>query len=80
MPRHYVIVIVLEYLELKIVSLRNIDLAIESEETIIGVQPSQVARVSEMFLSYGVRFQVSYDVGMKLFRVHDDTCSVCWKH
>jgi len=73
-----VIVIILEYLGSKIISLGNIDSAIESEETIVSVCPSQVARVSEVFLSYGVRCQVSYDVGMKLFGVHDDTCSECW--
>ena len=43
---------VLEYLESKIVSLGNVDLAIKSEETIIGVHPSWVTRVSEVFLSY----------------------------
>jgi len=51
MPRYYVVVIVLEYLESKIVSLGDIDSAIESKETIVGVGPSWVARVSEMFLS-----------------------------
>ena len=71
--RYYV-----EYLELKIITLGNVDSAIESEETIVGVHPSWVARVSKVFLSYGVRFQVSYDIGMKLFGVHDDTCSECW--
>ena len=80
MPRYYVVVIVLEYSESKIISLGNIDLAIESEETIVSVHPSRVARVSEVFLSYGVRCQVSYDISMKLFRVHDDTCSEFWKH
>ena len=73
----YVIMIILEYLESKIISLGNVDSAVESEETIVGVHPSWVTRVSEVFLSYGVRCQVSYDVGMKLFRVHDDTCSEC---
>ena len=42
------IVIVLEYLESNIVSLGNVHLAIESEETIISVHPSRVTRVSEV--------------------------------
>ena len=77
-PRYNVLVIVLKYSESKIISLRNIDSAIESEETIICVCPSQVTRVTEVFLSDGVRCQVSYDVSMKLFGVHDDTCLECW--
>ena len=51
MPRYHVIMIILEYMELKIISLRDVDSAIESKETIVSVCPSQVARVSEMFLS-----------------------------
>ena len=86
MPRYYMVMIIQEYSESRIISLGNVDSAIESEETIVGVHPSWVARVSKVFLSYGVRCQVSYgvrcqvsyDVGMKLFRVHDDTCSECW--
>jgi len=50
-PRYHMVVIILEYTELKIISLRDIDSAIESKETIVSVCPSQVARVSEMFLS-----------------------------
>ena len=76
--RKYMVVFVLKDSELKVASLGNIYLAIESEETIVGVHPSRVTRVSEVFLSYGVRYQVSYDVSMKLFRVHDDTCSEHW--
>ena len=49
--RYYMVMIVLEYSELKIISLRDIDSAVKSEETIVGVHPSQVARVSEVFLS-----------------------------
>ena len=78
MPRYYMIVIVLEYFESKIISLRDVDSAIKSEEAVVSVHLSQVARVSKVFLSYGVRCQISY-VGMKLFRVHDDTCLECWK-
>ena len=51
MPRYYMIVTILEYSELKIISLRDIDLAIEPKETIISVHPSQVTRVGEVFLS-----------------------------
>jgi len=45
------VVFVLEYLESKVVSLGDVDFAIESKETIFGVCPSQVARFSEVFLS-----------------------------
>ena len=79
-PRYYMVVIILEYLELKIIGLRDVDLAIKSKETIICVCPSWVARVGKVFLSEGVRCQISYDVSMKLFRVHDDPCLDCWKH
>jgi len=65
-PRYYVVVIVLEYSELKIVSLRNVDTAIESKETIISVHPSWIARVSKVFLSYSIRCQISYDVGVTI--------------
>ena len=74
------VVFVLEYLESKIISLGDVDSAIESKENIVSVRPSQVARVSEVFLSQRVRCQISYDVGMKLFGVHNDTCLECWKH
>ena len=78
MSRYYVIVVILEYSESKVISLGDVDSAVKPKEAIISVHPSWVTRVSEVFLSYGVRCQVSYDVGMKLFRVHDDTCSKCW--
>ena len=42
---------VLEYLELKVISLGDINLAIEPKETLVGVHPSQVIRISEVFLS-----------------------------
>ena len=51
MPRYYMIVIILEYSEPKVVSLGDIDSAIKPEETIVSVHPSWVTRVSEMFLS-----------------------------
>ena len=50
-PRSYRVVIILEYLESMIISLRDVDLAIKSEETIVSVCPSWVARVSKVFLS-----------------------------
>ena len=43
MPRYYVIVTILEYLDLKIISLKDVDSAIESEQTM-------VTRVSEVFV------------------------------
>ena len=72
------VVFVLEYSESKVISLGDIDSAIESKETIISVHPSQVTRVSRVFLSQRVRCQISYDVSMKLFGIHDDTYLECW--
>ena len=45
------VMIILEYSESNIISLGDVDLAIKSEESIIGVHPSWVARVSKVFLS-----------------------------
>jgi len=50
-PRYHMIVIILEYLESKVVSLRDIDSAIKPKETIVSVRPSWVAHIGEVFLS-----------------------------
>ena len=50
-PRYHMIVIVLKYLEPKVVSLGDVDSAVKPEETIVSVCPSRVARISKMFLS-----------------------------
>jgi len=74
------VMIILEYAESKIVHLGDVDLAIKPQEAIISVHPSWVTRVSKVFLSQRVRCQISYDVGMKLLEVHDNTYSESWKH
>ena len=45
------VMIVLEYLELKVISLGDVNSTIKSKETIVSVRPSEVTRVSEVFLS-----------------------------
>ena len=69
------IVVVLRDAEVEVVGIRDVDSFVVAEKSIVGLRPTWIGSVADMFECFRIGGEVGYDVGVKLFGIHDDTGS-----